>query len=186
MSLENVSGQIMVDVENRIKAIDVKTKAEAEVILTEAKKNSEELIDRAKAKAEVQIAALDKKELASASLESKRPLLDAKRQLIEKTYSDVTLKISQLDATTRKTLLKNLISESLEQMPDAKKVYVKKSDMSLVKPFAKKMQISEKEMLGGIIIENGDGTVRIDNSFDMLLDTMRKDTLKETADILFR
>lgn len=185
MSLDNVSGQILADVENRIKDLEAETKAEAEVILTDAKKRSEALINAAKAKTEEQIATLEKKELASTNLESKKPLLDAKRQLIEKTYADVKFKISKLDTPTRKTLLKNLMADSLKQMPDAKKVYVNKNDMSLVKPFAKTMTISERDMLGGVIIENSDGTVRIDNSFDMLLESIRNSTLKEAADILF-
>ncbi|MBW6462155.1 MAG: hypothetical protein K0B07_03860 [DPANN group archaeon] len=185
MSLENVSGQILADVEDRIKNLEAETKATAEVILTDAKKKSEELINVAKAKTEAQIVTLDKKELASASLAVKRPLLDAKKDIIDKTYAAVKLKITDFDADTRKTLLQKLMYEALEQMPDAKRVYVNKNDLSLVKPFAKDMVVSEKDMLGGIIIENSDGTVRIDNSFDLLLETIRKDTLKSVADILF-
>ncbi|MCK5474428.1 MAG: hypothetical protein KAI53_03415 [Candidatus Aenigmarchaeota archaeon] len=185
MSLKNVSKEILASAEKNALSIEDEGRAEAKAILQEAKRKADEILLKSKKETEDVIGALERKETASAKIISKKPLLDAKKDIIEETYETVEKRIASLDDKTRKPLVESLLKQSLGELSDAAIVYAAKKDALFVKK-ATKIKVIEQDMLGGVIVENTDNTIRINNSFETLLEIVKKETLKDTAEILFK
>ncbi|MCK4550734.1 MAG: hypothetical protein KAT91_02165 [Candidatus Aenigmarchaeota archaeon] len=185
MSLKNVSKEILVAAEKNAQSIEDEGRSEAKAILQEAKKKTDEILLKSKRETEDAIGALERKETASAKIISKKPLLDAKKDIIEETYETVEKRVFSLDDKTRKPLVESLLKQSLNELSDTATVYVNKKDALFVKK-ATKIKVIEQDMLGGVIVENTDKTIRINNSFETLLESVKKETLKDTAEILFK
>ena len=92
--------------------------------------------------------------------------------------------------TNEKEKLYQSLLKKAEKEIDVYAVYVNKSDFDVVKSIAKsilknKESIKEEEILGGIIAENKDGTIRVDYSFDSLLEEFRQKSLADISEKLF-
>ncbi|MEK6876839.1 MAG: V-type ATP synthase subunit E family protein, partial [Nanoarchaeota archaeon] len=61
------------------------------------------------------------------------------------------------------------------------KVYCNKNDAKLVKGF----KAESSDITGGLIAENADGTVRVDYSFDTMLQNVKENELQKISKILF-
>ena len=126
--------------------------------------------------------AMSRKELASAKLEVKRLQLDARKAVLDEVYSRLTEKIASLDEKEKAKIYKQLLSKA-EFEPGT--VYANARDSELVKRLAGGVPVKKADVLGGLLIENKDRTVRLDYSFDTALDALKEDSLREVSRRLF-
>lgn len=80
----------------------------------------------------------------------------------------------------REAYINNLLEKAKNDIEVAK-VYCNKNDASMVKGF----KAESAGIIGGIIAENNDGTVRVDYSFDALLQAIKENELQNINQILF-
>ena len=64
---------------------------------------------------------------------------------------------------------------------EVEKIYCNKKDLKLLKEF----NAEAMDMTGGLIAENKDGTVRVDYSFDTMLQTIKENELQSINKVLF-
>ena len=185
MSLKNVSEEILAIARKNSDDIENEGRSEAKKILFEAKKNSEKIKSEASCESKLSIESLNKKSIASSKIAVNRLMLDAKKEIMDKTNKELEARIIGLDEVKRQKLFDALLKNSLKQMPEAKTAYVCKKDEAYAKKTIKELTVVVREMTGGVSLENTDGTIVIDNTFDTILETTSKETMKDVCSILF-
>ncbi|MGM5487539.1 MAG: V-type ATP synthase subunit E family protein [Nanobdellota archaeon] len=178
--------------ENLKKKVEKETEAERQKILNEAKNKAKEIVSQAENEArqeeerrmeelEKQIDFKRTQEIASAKLEQKKKKLMARKEMLDKVFTSVPPRLGKkLTAAKRKKLLQSLLKAAEKEIAIAR-VHCNTTD-------AKHISVDEKQttdMLGGLIAENKDGSVRIDYSFETLLDEVKNQYLADINRILF-
>lgn len=149
------ASEIKEETENKIKEEDITSKNETEKLIEQLKQSFEAL----------------------AKFEIKRTELSTKKEIIEKIFEKTVLKIETLDDKTLEKLTKKLLNDAKNEI-DVKIVYCNEETKKWV---PKEFKVKTEEMLGGIMAENNDGTIRVDNRFETILEEVRKDALKKIA-----
>jgi len=185
------------------KAVVTKVKVEAQTIIEEAEKKAHEEIERAQKQREGRFQEEKHKRLEEAHEEAARILAQSSiksRQKISSTKNDVITKIidrakqNLSQSANEKTCLLSLIKESIDGLGTNKgRIYVSSKDIKLVRKFLegdKKLagriiEVKEGNFLGGVIAEDIDGELRIDNTYETRLDMLLPHLLPEISRELF-
>ncbi len=185
MTLDNVVDEIISKAKEDATALKKEGKSEAIYILKKAKANASEIEDNAVDYAKGMIETMEKKELASAKLQCKRIELDSRKDIIDKVFDKLREKVMMLDDKTKKKIYEKMIKKAVLEMADAKYAYVNSKDTGLVKSIASGLEIKEADILGGVIVEDKDQNVRIDGTFESVLEDVRDESLKDISKVLF-
>jgi len=185
-------------------AILDKVKVEAQDIIKEAEEKARERIERAKrqqeAKLEEEKGKLieEAKEettriLAQASITARQELLLAKTRIIDEIISRVKKTFSGISGDESSSL--NLIREAINTLDiDKARIYVSPKDVSIVRKSLKRdkqlanriAEVREFDCTGGVIVEDIDGKIRIDNTYDTRLEMLLPKLLPEIGKELFQ
>ncbi len=184
MTLDKVVDEIIDKAKADANALKKEGKNEATSILKKAKANASEIEDNATDYAKGVIEAMEKKELASAKLQCKRIELDSRKEIIDKVFDKLRQKVMVLDDKTKKKIYEKMIKKAVREM-DAKYIYINPKDKSLVKSISSGLEIKEAAILGGVIIEDKGQNVRIDCTFESVLEDVRNESLKDVSKVLF-
>ncbi|WP_406656785.1 V-type ATP synthase subunit E [Methanolobus sp. ZRKC2] len=182
MGLETVVKDIMDAAQAEVAQLDSEADAEVSQIIDEAKQSAKKIMGESLAKAEDDIKKIRQQEISSANLEVKRTLLNARKEVLEKVYTQAEESITAFSPEKNKELLKSLI-EKYEA--SGKKIYSNAGSEEIVKELSSLEYAGNIECLGGVIIENEDGTVRLDYTYDVILKSVNEQLLRQTSDILF-
>ena len=185
-------------------AILDKVKAEARDIIKEAEGKARERVERAKkqreAKLEEEKGKLieEAKEeatriLAQSSITARQELLLARTRIIDEIISRVKKTLSEISSDESSPL--NLIKEAINTLDiDKARIYVSPKDVSSVRKSLKGdkkladriTEIREFDGTGGVIAEDIDGKIRIDNTYDTRLEMLLPKLLPEIGKELFQ
>jgi len=185
-------------------AILDKVKAEARDIIKEAEGKARERVERAKkqreAKLEEEKGKLieEAKEeatriLAQSSITARQELLLARTRIIDEIISRVKKTLSEISSDESSPL--NLIKEAINTLDiDKARIYVSPKDVSSVRKSLKGdkkladriTEIREFDGSGGVIVEDIDGKIRIDNTYDTRLEMLLPKLLPEIGKELFQ
>ncbi|WP_406671182.1 V-type ATP synthase subunit E [Methanolobus sp. ZRKC4] len=182
MGLETVVKDIMDAAQAEVAQLDSEADAEVSQIIDEAKQSAKKIMGESLAKAEDDIKKIRQQEISSANLEVKRTLLNARKEVLEKVYTQAEESISTFSPEKNEELLKSLI-ESYES--SGNRIYSDAGSEEIVKKLSSLEYAGNIECLGGVIIENEDGTVRLDYTYDVILKSVNEQLLRQTSDILF-
>jgi len=184
-------------------AILDKVKAEADGIIKEAKSKAKQEVEQAKKQ---QTARLEEEKAkiiqeareeatrieAQASVKARQELSKAKADVIDEIISGVKKALSATSGD--KSLLVSLVKEAVDALGiDKGRVYVSAKDVGAVKKLldgdkalaAKIAEVKEFDCTGGVIVEDIDGKVRIDNTYDTRLEMLLPQLLPEIGKELF-
>lgn len=176
-----------------VEEIKARGKAEAYKISKEAEKEASQIIADARSRAEkiketkkeavaADIQRLKQQELSSANLEVKRALLNARKEILDIAYEKAVEGIKNFPAEKNEELLKAIIEKN---EAGNSKVYSKSEDKAVVNKLTKLKYAGEIDCIGGVVIENEDGTVYLDFKYDTILKETSEQSLKQVSDILF-
>lgn len=180
MGLEAVKEEIIRNAKSREESLLAEAREEASKIMKEAEKDIGEFREKSDAETNKIIDALKKQELASAELENKKMILEIKKQLIEKVFIEAKKKLKGLSKEKRGACIKKLLERAKKDL-GVVNVYCNKNDLDFLKGFdAKTADIS-----GGLIAENKDGTIRVDYSFEALVQSIKDGELQSVNKLLF-
>lgn len=180
MGLEEVKEEIIRNAKEQESAMLAEARKEASRILKEAEKKIAELREKAEADAKKAIESAKRQALSSANMEGKKMILEAKKQAIENVFAEAKKNIEALDDKKREAYIKNLVERAAKEI-DIGKVYCSKKDMKFLKGFS----AEPCDMIGGLIAENKEGTVRIDISFEAMLETIKESEMHTINKLLF-
>ena len=193
----------MAGMEKISEAILDKVRAEAETIIKEAESRAEKEIEQAKKQQAARLEEEKGKILqeareevtrieAQASVKARQELSRAKADVIQEIISGVKKALS--GTASDKSLLIGLIKEATDTLGINKgRVYVSPEDVSAVKKLLEKdrelaskiVEIKEHDSRGGIIVEDIDGRIRIDNTYETRLEMLLPRLLPEIGKELF-
>lgn len=124
---------------------------------------------------------IERKELSTAKSESKAIVMAVKKEMIEKVFEQVKKEISMLDDNERSEIIKKLLMIAKQEL-QVKYIYCRSQDLKFI---PNDLVALEKPILGGIIVENTDKTIKMNLSFDTMLEELRQANMQELNTILF-
>lgn len=180
MGLEAVKEEIIRSAKQQESALIAEARKEANRIMKEAEAKAEELKARTEAETKKAGEAIKKQALTSAGMEGKKMVLEAKKQVIEAVFSEVQKRLALLDDKKREIYFKKLLEKASQEL-EAACVYCGKKDLK----FAKGFIAESADISGGLIAENKEKTIRVDYSFESLLDIIKEKELQAINKLLF-
>jgi len=180
MGLEKVRDEILNNATSEADKIKNKADNDVNKISEDAIQSIQEYKERSLKEAKNIIESKKIREKATFSLELKKLNLDAKKDLIEKVFNEVNKRVIELNHDQRKDLIKKLQDKAKKEI-DVKTVFCNEKDTKLIEGF----EVEEENILGGIIAENQEGSVRVNYSFDSILQNLREKYMQEISKILF-
>ena len=191
MSLDTVVEDIRD--EARARAEDIRSEGEerAEEIVSEAERDAEEIRQEAEREAERAIEQEREQKLSSAKLEAKQQRLDARREIIEEVRDEVETEVAAIDGDERAELTRTLLDAATEEFEDASEasVHGRAEDEELLETILEEydgFEVGEPiECLGGVTLESDASRVRVNNTFDSVLEEVWDDNLREISARLF-
>tara|TARA_A100001037_G_scaffold273211_1_gene269930 strand:- start:5899 stop:6486 length:588 start_codon:yes stop_codon:yes gene_type:complete len=188
--------------ETVVEDIREKARGDAERILSESDAEGKEIIDKARKEASVNRAVgkeeisrkieLEKEQkFSSTNLAAKQKTLEKKRDLLELVRQEIENEISQIKGKEREELTGKLIESSIKEFIDVKDVvvYGNVEDEKLLKSLLKKHKGvkygGEYECIGGVVMESESARMRVNNTFDSIIETVWTEELKNISELLF-
>ena len=191
MSLETVVEDIREEAREEAAAIRDEGEARAEEIVSEAEADAEAIREEAREEAERQIEREREQAVSSATLEAKQDRLEARRDALQDVRAAVEERIAEMDGERREALTRALLADAAREFEgdDAVSVSCRPADEALVGDLVAAFDgfsvAGEVDCLGGVVVESESSRVRVDNTFDSVLDDVWEDSLKDVSDRLF-
>lgn len=185
------------------RAILDKVRADAEQIVKEAEEKAWQELEKAEKQRETKFKEEKRKIieeaerqasriLAQSSIKARQELSRAKTEIIDGIVSRVRNTLPAISSDEGSLL--NLIKEAVEELgADEVRVYVSRKNISAVRKLVKEdkglaskiMEIKEFDCAGGVIAENIDGKVSIDNTYETRLEMLLPQIVPEISRELF-
>ena len=182
MGLELVKEEVIKNAKEQESAMIAEARKESNKLAKESEKKTEEMKEKADSETKRIIDAMKRQALASGELESKKMVLEAKKQIIENVFAEAKNRLESLDEKKKEALLKKLLEKSRKEL-EVEYVYCSRKDAKLIKGI--NAGPADIDILGGIIAENKDKTIRIDYSFGTMLEIIKENELQSINKILF-
>jgi len=190
MSLETVVEDIRDEARERAKEIRADAESRADDIVAEAEADADDIVAEAEADVEAEIAQEREQKLSSAQLEAKQMRLEARRDALQSVRSTVEDRIAALDGDEREELTRELLdAASTEFGDDDVRVFGRADDEALISDILDDYDgyeyAGEYDCLGGVVIESDTSRVRVNNTFDSVLEDVWENNLKAISTRLF-
>jgi V/A-type H+-transporting ATPase subunit E len=191
MSLDTVVEDIRDEARTRADEIRAEGEERAEEIVAAAESDAEEIRAEAEQEAERTIEQEREQALSSAKLEAKQERLEARREMLQTVREAVEERIADLEGERREALTRTLLTAAAPEFEDADDVTVRgaEGDEALLETVCEDhdgFAVGEPvSCLGGVVVESGGSRVRVNNTFDSVLDEVWEDNLRTISERLF-
>ncbi|MXR20513.1 V-type ATP synthase subunit E [Halobacterium bonnevillei] len=191
MSLETVVEDIRDEARERAKEIRNDADQRAEEIIADAEADADVIVDEAEAEAEREIEREREQQLSSAKLEAKQMRLEARRDALQDVRQTVESTIADIDGDEREELTRALLDAAADEFDSDSevRVYGRSDDEGLISDILDDYDgfeyAGEHDCLGGVVVESETSRVRVNNTFDSVLEDVWEDELKEISARLF-
>jgi V/A-type H+/Na+-transporting ATPase subunit E len=180
MGLEKVRDEVLAEAKKKASATIKAAEAESSAIVRAAEKSVQERQASGKQDAERLAGLLRKKALSSAALEGRKQLLQEKNRLMSNVFEEARAKLEDIDAKTRARHITSLVAQAKKEI-DVALILCNEQDLKLLDG----VKAQAAPIAGGIIAESSDGKVRVDFSYETLLEQVREQCMQDVAKILF-
>lgn len=191
MSLDTVVEDIRDEARARAEDIRAQADAEAEEITAEAESDAADIVSEAEREVERAIEQERDQTLSSAKLEAKQQRLAARREVLQDVRQEVEAAVAAIEGDRRAELTRALLDVAAEEFEaaDSVAVYGRADDRDLLEDVLDDYDgfafADEYDCLGGVVLEAEGTRVRVNNTFDSVLEDVWEDNLREISDELF-
>ncbi|MFC7026491.1 V-type ATP synthase subunit E [Halomicroarcula sp. GCM10025324] len=190
MSLETVVEDIRDEARARADEIRGEADERAQEIIDEAEADAEQIRADREAEVDREISQEREQRLSSAKLQAKQARLGARRDVLEDVRADVEAALADLGGDRREELTRALLDAAVAEFDDGDlAVYGRADDQDLLEDVLTDYDgatfAGERDCLGGVVVESESSRVRVNNTFDSLLETVWEDNLRDISDRLF-
>ena len=191
MSLETVVEDIREKAQSEARAIRGEGEEKANEIISEAEADAEEIRGEAEVQAERKIQQEREQKLSSAKLQAKQQRLEAQRDVLDDVYDAVEDEIASLEGDERRELTETLLDVSASEFADGSDVSVfgREADAELLQDLVADRDgfshAGSVSCIGGVVLESDSSRVRVDNTFDSILEEVWEENLREISSQLF-
>jgi len=189
MSLETVVEDIREQAREEAERIREEAEQEAQAIIEEAEADAEEIREQRAREADREVEQERDRTISSAKLEAKQQRLEARRETLTDVRDSVEQELATLEEG-REELTAALLADAAPEFDEGPvRVYGRADDEGLVRGLLEEYDgfewAGEQDCLGGVIVESDASRVRVNNTFDSLLEDVWEDSLGEVSDVLF-
>lgn len=133
---------------------------------------------------EVALKRLKQQEISSAELEAKRIILNAKKDVLDKSFQVALNSLLNMDEGNRGRMYRKILDGG-KTVIISPKVYCPRGESKLISGVTGLGSIVETDMEAGLVLEDATGKVRLDYRFRVLLESVWDKELKNVSNILF-
>lgn len=180
MGLESVKEEVIRNAKEQAGSMLAEARKEAGKIMKEAEVKAEEMKSQSESETKKLTDTIKRQELASSELDSRKLVLEAKKQAIDRVIAEARKKLEALDDRKREDYIKRLLDKAKKEI-DVAYAYCSRKDLK----FVKGAEAVAMEMIGGLIAENREKTIRVNYSFETLLDGIKESELQNINKLLF-
>ena len=191
MSLDTVVEDIREQARARADEIRDDAENRAEELVADAESDADRIESDAEGDVEREIERERDQRLSAAKLEAKQERLEARRKLLQRVYDDVESALVDLDDDRRETLTAALLDAAATEFDAGAdvSVYGRADDEALLTSLCADHggfeYAGEYDCLGGVVVESDTSRVRINNTFDSILEDVWEDNLQTVSERLF-
>ncbi|MGB9719283.1 MAG: V-type ATP synthase subunit E [Candidatus Anstonellales archaeon] len=177
MPIEKLGSSVLADARKEANAKIRNAEKQAEELLSHVEKEWVEKEKEVLKQVDEMIKEERKERLAWARLESKRKIEEAKDEVVKKVMDSLAEKFKRYRKSAGyESLLKGLVRKAEEEMGKKSMVlHVAEGDGKLVRGMGSVKE--DLDSLGGVVVERSDGSVRVDYSFESLME-MKKEEIR--------
>ena len=180
MGLEEVKEEVIRQAKEQETALLAEARMESNRIMKETEKRIEGIKAKNESNTKKMMDFIKRQALANAELENKKLLLETKKQIIENVFAEAKKKIKTLDNQKKEGYIKKLI-EKAKKGVDVDHFYCNKKDTR----FFKELTSEPIDIIGGLIAENKEKTIRVDYSFETMLEGIKENEMQNINKLLF-
>lgn len=177
MGLERVVDEVLSSGKKRAESILGSAEEDAKRILSEARSKAEEMKREAESSARKEVEKIRKQQLSIAEIEAKKIRMEAERRILDEIYGRVRNLITNLSDEKNERIMRKLVERGIRECPDGI-FYSSLRNLDLLKRMGVKVG-GAIECIGGIVIESGDGLMRIDYTYDRMLEELWRELIGE-------
>ena len=190
MSLDTVVTDITAEAEAEADSIRSAATAEAEEIVDAARTAAAETLAEAERSVEATIEREREQAIASAKLEAKQLRLGARREVLAEVRSATETALEAMEGERRERLTRALVDAAVAEFDAGElTLHGREADAELLSSIAADHDALEVGdpigCLGGVIIESSAADVRVNNTFDTILEQMWDREVSAVSDELF-
>lgn len=180
--------------ESVVQAIRDRGQAEAEAILAEARAERARALEATRAEGQAEVKAAEARareeaerrrvqDLARAELEARKIVLAAQKEVLDETRQRALARLGTLDENP--LILKALLTANEAEWGRGGRVYSNAKDEPHVRRIVGDRYGGRIDCTGGVVIENADGTRRVDLRYETILQDVWNDSVREVAGVLW-
>ena len=181
MALTDVKKEIVTEAKTQAGEIAASARAEAAEILKRARAEVAQYKKEAQQHTASLIESMERKQLAAATFDAQRNILNTKKAGISAVLEDVQQKVASLSSEEKANFFRTLLKKAQAEI-DVAKISVNKNDRSAVEG---SFEVAEADIVSGLIAENADGTISVNVSVEELVESVRAEKLVEISEVLF-
>ncbi|WP_115864678.1 V-type ATP synthase subunit E [Halorussus litoreus] len=191
MSLDTVVEDIRNEARERAQEIQSEGDERAAEIVSEAEADADEILAEQEQETERAIEQEREQKLSSAKLEAKQQRLEARRDALQEVRDAVEQRLADLEGDRREELTRELLDAASEEFDagDTVRVFGKPEDDELLTDIVADYDGyeygGEHDCLGGVVVESEQSRVRVNNTFDSVLEDVWEDNLQNISTRLF-
>lgn len=182
MGLEAIVEEIKAKGREEADRISKETSLEVSKIIADARASADKIRAAKEQSVKKEIERLRQQELSSANLEVKKAILNARKEILDEVYETARDSVSKLPIEKSQKLLKSIIEKNEARNS---KIFSRNKDKQVVKKLTKLEYAGDIDCIGGVVIENKDGTEVLDFKYDTILKDVSEQSLKQVSEILF-
>jgi V/A-type H+-transporting ATPase subunit E len=191
MSLETVVEDVRDEARARAEELREEAERRAEEIIAEAEADAEAIKEQREEAVEETVGEEREQALSSAKLSAKQELLEARRDVLEQVREDVEETIADIEGERREELTQALLDAAAAEFDEDEDVSVfgREADEELLTDLLSAYEgwsvAGTEDCLGGVVVESEDSPVRVNNTFDSVLDAVWDEEIKRISERLF-
>jgi V/A-type H+-transporting ATPase subunit E len=189
MSLETVVEDIRDEARARAEELRAAGDERAAALIEAADDDAQEIVAEAKREVEREIEQEREQTLSSATLGAKQERLEARREVLQEVREAVEAAVAGIDGERREELTRALLDATTAEFDEQASVYGRAADRELFEGILTEYDGyewgGEYDCLGGVVVETEESRVRVNNTFDSVLEEVWDDDLREISAELF-
>ena len=179
MALANVTQEIIRSADERVAAIKAEADAEIAKINADADAKIAETKEKEDKRLKEAVERLNRQELSSAELESKKIVLAKKKELLTEAFESTLADLENAPSDVKLAQYKAMVEAAKKIIDNPKALMSEKDDFS-----AADLGVSSVEK-DGLILQSEDGDVEVDLQYSTILQAIWDREIKSVSDILF-
>jgi len=186
MSAEKLINRIKRDAEEKTREILREAEETAEKLINDTKKQAEREAEEIIADGKKQVENLKRIRVSKAHQEAQRAIMNTREEIIEECFNIAFEKLKTLSSEEYKNIVNKIIEETKKNMPSEIEAYISREED---KEILGNHGIPVKgyiNAIGGVILQSLDGNMRVDNTFEGILERKKPVIRTIIGKILFQ